>query len=133
MWGRDEANGWPKMKALVQEFLKLLKELKGNGGGATLFAADDYIAGLNLLYVHRLPESGCKLRKKSKVAFSKSFNRDTNGDIEEEEFQNFILHVPRNAGRPSIMGTNPALGGSTQDLQESLRRALQRIHELENK
>jgi len=139
MWNKDEANGWPKMKALVQEFLKLLRELKGRGGGgssnnAKKLSISDYVAGLNLLYKHRLPESGRKLRKKVKVAFSKSFNRDANGDIKEKEFQNFLIHVPCNTARPSIIGAqNPAFEGNVQDLQESLHRALQRIKELEHR
>ena len=106
MWNRDQKNGWPKMKALVKEFLDLLRKLRRKGGSGSgsepsHLSADDYVAGLNLLYRHRLPQSGCKLPKKAKVAFLKSLDRDSNGNIGSGEFQKFLIDAP-------AMPTGPA-------------------------
>ena len=111
MWNRDQKNGWPKMKALVAEFLDLLRKLRRKGGSGSgsepsHLSADDYVAGLNLLYRHRLPQSGCKLPKKAKVAFLKSLDRDSNGNIGSGEFQKFLIDAPRNANRPSLLDTH---------------------------
>ena len=111
MWKRDQKNGWQKMKALVKEFLDLLRILRRKGGSGSgseplHLSADDYVAGLNLLYVHRLPESGCKLPKKAKVVFVKSLDRDSKGNIGREEFQKFLIQAPSNTNRPSLLGTH---------------------------
>ena len=136
MWEKDEANGWPKMKVLVRGFLELLREhlgIESDGGSATTLSATDFAVGLNLLYKFRLPESGCKLPRKSRSAFLRSLDRNFDGRLGNEEFQEFLIADPSRVRRFSAISVhNPAFDGRVRGLKESLRRASLRVIELEN-
>ena len=88
------------MKALVKEF-RFIENSQAQRGSGMHLSADDYVAGLNLLYAHRLPESGCKLPKKQ-GSLRKIIGSRFKRQYRKEEFQEFLIQAPCNTNRPSL-------------------------------